>query len=761
MTKLISVQFQNFQSYGSVPSKVDLTTPGTTMIIGENIDDGGSNGVGKSTIINAISYGLYDKPVSDISKDGLINNINGKNMEVIIIFEKNKHTYKVRRHRKMKGNGVELWEDDIEITPDSISTTNTKIERILGMPHDLFVRVIVFSAINTQFLNLPMRNQADMLEELLDLKMLSDKAAILKERIKDVTRSLEMEDVSIEQSNRDCERFVAQLKTVDGRITTWDDKHNTDLGVAVNDLALLNKVNLDAEESLQDQAEELSDQCDTLKNTIDTTQLKLNVVNNTASDMLVAEETALVWDEEQKDKIETIQAKIVELESVDIEEQTKQNNIYFTALTETKQLDDDASEIEKELITLDGIITENGKELAHLKDNTCPYCNQAFADTKTNINKCTTAIKEAADNTNELVVALDGITKQKSKLKKISSAAAELITTTVDGLTGVVQDITSNTERLETLVSALNPHTKRAIELKENFDPKERIKFEKALDKAKLDFKKAEVKLKAVDGKRDLDKRGINEHKRQLVIAETTVSAVKKETNVWLDQLQDLYSEQFNDEMTYIELFKSKKLPINDLEAFFKSVTPHTVDTTEGNKFVYVSGTKRSDELHQTSEHQKFLLKLLTNKNSFIRKTMLNQSIPYLNVQLDKYLKTMGLPHSVCFTPKMEVSINRLGKPLQYGNLSNGQQCRVNLALSFAFRDVLQYLHDPLNVWVLDEVLDVGLDAGGIQNAVSMIKRKAEEDGSSIFVISHRDLDNAFTNKLNVQLKDGFSTVLN
>lgn len=753
MTKLISVQFQNFQSYGNVPSTVDLTTPGTTMIVGENVDDGGSNGVGKSTIINAISYGLYDKPVSDISKDGLINNINGKNMEVIVIFEKNNHTYKVRRHRKLKGNGVELWEDDAEITPDSISNTNTKIEQILGMPHELFVRVIVFSAINTQFLNLPMRNQADMLEELLDLKLLSDKAVILKERIKDVTRSLEMEEINIEQSNKDCVRFVAQLKTVNDRIDTWDDKHEVDLGVATNVLEKLNSVQLDVEERLRDQADELSDKCDELDGTINTTQLKLDAITNIASDMLVAEETTLVWDEEQNEKIESVQAKLTELESVDIDEQTKQNDIYYTALHNIKRLNSDADDIKKELAHLDTTITENQKELDHLNDNTCPYCNQAFADTKAKIKKCNAAIKKAEGVIDDLLVTLDSDATSKKELDKVSSDAAKLITSTVDYLAGLTHDIASTVERLEALKSADNPHTKRAIELKDRFDPKERTKIETTLKRAMVDLTKTEAKLKMVEGKRTLNKRGLDDHRRKLAVAETTLDGIQKETNAWLDQLHDLQDEQFDGELTFIELLKSKKLPVDDMRALSK--------ITALDSFVYISGTKRGDELHKTSEHQKFLLKLLTNKNSFIRKTMLNQSIPYLNIQLDKYLKTMGLPHNVSFTPKMEVSINRLGKPLQYGNLSNGQQCRVNLALSFAFRDVLQYLHDPLNVWVLDEVLDVGLDAGGIQNAVGMIKRKAEEDNSSIFVISHRDLDNAFNNKLNVQLKDGFSKVLN
>ena len=122
----------------------------------------------------------------------------------------------------------------------------------------------------------------------------------------------------------------------------------------------------------------------------------------------------------------------------------------------------------------------------------------------------------------------------------------------------------------------------------------------------------------------------------------------------------------------------------------------------------------------------------------------------------------MGLPHSVTFTPKMEISISMLGNTLQYGNLSNGQACRVNLALSFAFRDVLQFLHQPINVLILDEILDVGLDDDGVTNAVKMIKRKAVDDKTSIFVISHMsEIDNTFDNTIDINIIDGFSTIIN
>jgi DNA repair exonuclease SbcCD ATPase subunit len=109
----------------------------------------------------------------------------------------------------------------------------------------------------------------------------------------------------------------------------------------------------------------------------------------------------------------------------------------------------------------------------------------------------------------------------------------------------------------------------------------------------------------------------------------------------------------------------------------------------------------------------------------------------------------------------MTAKITQFGRPIDFGALSNGQRASVNIALSFAFRDVLQNLHDYINVCVLDEVLDVGLDAVGVQNAARMLKRKARDEGISLFIISHRpEMDgSAFDNTMTVQMSKGFSYI--
>ena len=98
------------------------------------------------------------------------------------------------------------------------------------------------------------------------------------------------------------------------------------------------------------------------------------------------------------------------------------------------------------------------------------------------------------------------------------------------------------------------------------------------------------------------------------------------------------------------------------------------------------------NELTRLQEHQDFLLKLLTSKDSFIRKKIIEQNLSYLNARLTHYLDRVGLPHTVVFQNDLTVSIEELGRELDFDNLSRGERNRLILSMSWAFRDVWESL---------------------------------------------------------------------
>lgn len=585
MIKFISLSLRNFLSYGNNTTIIQLDRPGTTLIVGEDLDNTsngqGANGTGKTAIINALTYAIYDKPISNISKDNLINNINKKNMEVVIEFiaNNNKH-YIIKRTRKTKvgaaGNTVHLFEDGKDITPDSAANTNALIEHIIGIPYELFVRIVVFSASHTPFLDLPTKsthaaNQTDIIEELFGLTTLTQKANTLKDIIKDTETKIQTKRVKIETLEKEHVRYQQQLDSAKKRVETWN---------------------------------------------VQTQQ-----------------------------QIQVLKAKLAQLDEVDIESQKSLHETLKEISTNLNKALEHKRTIEKNLKDLVNLYSKAEKDLSHLRDAKCPYCLQQYANASAKIKETEQQIEKMFQQIETYTTNLNHTSEQISTLSHQYKDIKQQITIdNIEELLSIKNESEHIKKKIEELQSTINPH---------------------------------------------------------------------------LDALNEL------------EKIKIEKIDYDDI-----------------NKI-----TKEAD-------HQRFLLKLLTKKDSFVRKALLNKNIPYLNARLQYYLTQLGLTHKVEFTHEMTASISQFGRTLDFGNLSAGQRARVNLALSFAFRDVLLNLHTKINICLLDEVLDVGLDAIGVQAAARLLKRKARDEGISMYIISHRDeIDGAFDNTLTIQLSKGFSYI--
>jgi DNA repair exonuclease SbcCD ATPase subunit len=165
------------------------------------------------------------------------------------------------------------------------------------------------------------------------------------------------------------------------------------------------------------------------------------------------------------------------------------------------------------------------------------------------------------------------------------------------------------------------------------------------------------------------------------------------------------------------------------------------------------------NELNRIRDHQEFLLKLLTNKDSFIRKRIIDQNLSYLNTRLGQYLERIGLPHTVMFQNDLSVNITELGRELDFDNLSRGERNRLILSLSWAFRDVWESLYQPINLLFIDELIDSGMDASGVENALAILKRMSRESQKSVWLVSHKDeLTSRVNNIMTVVKENGFTT---
>lgn len=168
------------------------------------------------------------------------------------------------------------------------------------------------------------------------------------------------------------------------------------------------------------------------------------------------------------------------------------------------------------------------------------------------------------------------------------------------------------------------------------------------------------------------------------------------------------------------------------------------------------------NSLTKLQDHQEFIIKLLTNKDSFVRKKIIDQNLSYLNQRLTYYLDRIGLPHTVVFQNDLTVEITELGRDLDFDNLSRGERNRLILSMSWAFRDVWESLYHPINLLFIDELMDNGLDTQGVENGLALLKKMSRERNKSIWLVSHKDdLASRVENTLKVVKENGFTSYNN
>ena len=208
----------------------------------------------------------------------------------------------------------------------------------------------------------------------------------------------------------------------------------------------------------------------------------------------------------------------------------------------------------------------------------------------------------------------------------------------------------------------------------------------------------------------------------------------------------------------------------NNLDGLEKSLTakideqnPYEEQIEElNNTAIQEINWNEVNALTKLKDHQEFLHKLLTNKDSFIRKKIIDQNLSYLNKRLSYYIDKLGLPHRVVFQNDLTVEITQLGQDLDFDNLSRGERNRLILSMSFAFRDVWEGLYQSINLLFIDELVDAGMDAAGVESALAVLKKMARERNKNIYLISHKDeLVGRVNNVLRVIKENGFTSYSN
>jgi len=583
MIRIKDLTVKNFMSVGNQTQAVDFDKEQLTLVLGENLDQGGDdsgsrNGTGKTTIINALSYALYGKALTNIRANNLINKTNSKGMLVTLQFEKNNNEYRIER-----GRGPNIFkfyinnqESLIDESQGDSRQTQDDVNTLLGMSHDMFKHIVALNTYTEPFLSMRTSDQRAIIEQLLGITILSEKADTLKDQVRQTKEAITSETLKIEAIQTANSKIETTISSLQSNQKAWLSKRTSDtmrLQEAINELEHLDiDSELESHEKLQN------------------------------------------WNE---------------------------HNNAILALR--KEL----STLEPALVRANKSVEKVNKDIAELEDAVCYTCGQELhADKKAEI--------------------------AERKSKELEDALAYQTE-----ITGKVKDVT--------------------IALQEIGD---------------------------INGK-------------PTTYYETAKEAYEHRQNV--DSLKQAWESKKDEEDPYQQQIDELK------QSAIQEVSWDVVN-----------------ELTDFKEHQEFLLKLLTNKDSFIRKKIIDQNLAYLNNRLTYYLDKLGLPHQVVFQNDLNVEITQLGQDLDFDNLSRGERNRLILGLSFAFRDVWESLYQGINLLFIDELIDSGMDTAGVENSLGVLKKMAREREKNIYLISHKDeLIGRVNHVLRVVKENGFTSYAN
>ena len=545
-------------SIGNVTQAVSFDNDQLTLVLGENLDLGGDdagarNGVGKTTILNGLSYALYGTALTRIKKDNLINKSNGKNMMVTVEFEKNGQIYHIERGRSTNVLKFYCGDDELKVDDEAQGDsreTQKAIEDAFGMTHDMFKHILALNTYTEPFLSLNTANQRAIIEQLLGITLLSEKAENLRELNRETKRIISAVEARIASDIDANKRIQTQIDNLKRRDRMWIKGNAEEVRSIEDGIAALSELDVDTEIE----------------------------AHKGLSDWKV--------ERESQDKL----AKKIAQAETDIKKYTKLDNAVVA-------------------------------DLETLAKETCHTCGQAFHGEK-HEETVKTKKQFKQDNRKDIHLAKKVIERATPKLKEIG----ERPVTYYDDLEDAYNhrnSIVNLEEQLKNKIAEVNPYTK---------------------------------------------------------------------------QISSMENEALK-EIDYSEL----------------------------------------NEYGQMRDHQDFLYKLLTNKDSFIRKRIIEQNLAHLNSRLAHYLEEMGLPHQVKFLNDLTVEITELGRDLDFDNLSRGERNRLILSLSWSFRDVWEALYQPINLLFIDELIDSGLDSKGVDAALGVLKKMSRERNKSVWLVSHRD----------------------
>lgn len=696
MKYIKSVSIKNFFSYGPQETVIDLSGNGITNI-------SGVNGVGKSTIIEAMLFALYGKTRQEKVAD-VVNRSVGKDCKVSVEFVgDDDEVYKVLRYRAhtTHKDKVYLFKGDKDISSKNASDTNEQIIDYFGMPYVAFVNSTVFS---TEFYsNFFAANNTDRLnifENILSLKEISYFYEEVKKIIKEIEET-EIESkmkytesntkVEAAQENLDTYNKQAKEKLLQLKAEKEDAQRAIEEAkVALKELGAIDVVAEKAKLSNTTLNEEYEKQINEKKKLHD----ELNAFNTfpeEESELLVKYGDFDFNDNKKKEEkyksdLETIRTRESGIDKAKLQLDSSMEKI--------RTLKSQKESFEKDL-------EKQKKDLEKVKDAICPYCGNKM-DAEETAKK-----REIID---KKIKELEGDIEDFEKQLKEEKVNLTEFKDTYDTLLADVNLIRENLDKnfvansdliKEKYLNALKHKTEFDKTYEENCKKQKELLIE--IDELKEKKSKLEIS-KYTESYLNSIEEEIKKQEDIIAKSNTTIASVNAAVKSTYDK-------------DYVEKIKSDIESLKEKAVFAK---------------------EQLEVIEDDKKHYEYLKECCSNKSNGFKKFFIGEMIPVFNEKINQYLPFFfnNKKIEVSFDKDLVETIKCDGQKITYASLSCGQKTRMEIAAAFALFGLSRvFFSNQSGLLIVDELLDRGLDEFGIKASLSILEGFAQD--SKVYVISH------------------------
>ena len=718
--KLKKVKWQNLLSYGTNINEVSLDNDGITWIKGPN-------GVGKSTIIEAITVALFGESYRKVPNKELINAANKGKLWVRLEFERTDtlgtKLYAVERELGRSGSMKMTLEIDGDGASRAAGVSQKMFEDdILGFNRNLFENVISLNTVQSKpFIDMSSDEKRKLLESIIALHM--DKMKKINATENTIISS------KFSDATNDAQKFASRIRELETARNTLLREQQDDIDQLQSDI--------------DREAGEIAK--------IESDLVKLKA----AEKKIVAKGTTLKADSDAFGDLDSLQNAVVEYKSLvgvaadDSPELTRLNGdigIIDGKIKSTKSIIESLKEtfvvperfrshgdlagLKRQQKTLASSITSfetkiSGKvsEMDHVKQEAdaltagipCSTCGKL--STEDDVDGIRKTLRGKWTSLNKLKKELDGnlvsadatmadLTETIDRLDNISGQ----ITTKENDLKSLNQSRTSTNTLVESIISNTKRRTDRITELKGILGDADIQIIEKEIITKKSQKQAIDDELATLRGtlttNRDTQKAAAKARDAHGINLTNLNLRMTKRKNSGDGSSLALNSEQI----------EKARL---DLEVAHDNIRKYS-DEIELIKFI--------DEMYGDDGIKKFVLGIF---------------VPTLNQVISHNIGLFSLPFAIEFDDSLDYEfVGKFGMAQVYKGLSQGQQRKLNFCISMAFRDFVSLIADfRINIMFLDEVLDISTDAEGLRDMIHLIKQKNEVDIDSIYLMSHRGED--------------------